>query len=139
MTNPAETVKLLLEKLSDLDRLLKDDAVWAPLADELLAGNGPEFEKGFWLALEEEIKAREGRIGACHKGQIYWRLALLSLSAGVLTEAIEFLSKAVEEDKRRGDAFSAAMGLQSILEPLVLRYKERAWKFDRQIMEFYES
>jgi hypothetical protein len=139
MTTPAETVTLLFGRLSDLDRLLKNDAVWAPLAGELLAGNTPEFERGFWLALEEEIKAREGRIGACHKGQIYWRLALLSLSAGVLTEAIEFLATAVEEDRRRGDAFSAAIGLQSLLQPLVLRYKEHGWKFDPQIMGFYES
>jgi len=140
MTTPAhEAVSELLTRLSDLDRLLKDDGAWAPLADELLAEKEPEFQKAFWLALESAIESREERIGTCHKGHIYWRLALLSLTSGELTEAIDYLAKAGDEDRRRGNTFSAAIGLQSVLRPLVFRYKGTAWKFDQQIMDFYDS
>lgn len=137
--SPNRAVAELLRRLSDLDRLLTDDAVWAPLADALLAERAPEFQRDFWLALERELMSRESRIGLCHKGHIYWRLALLSLSSGALTEAIDYLEKAGNEDRRRGNNFSAAIGLQSVLRPLVFRYKGTAWKFDQQIMDFYES
>lgn len=126
-------------RLSEQSFILRTDKVWPDAALSQLKDRDETFRKQFWLELEKVFTEKEKTLGHLHKGQIYWRLAIIFLGEGNLTKAIDYLGLASAEDRQRGDTFSAAMGLLSILKPLVHRFKGSTWKFDDQIMEFYET
>ena len=139
MTPPrvSDAIRELFSRLTDLDALLKTDAIWAPIADKLLEDTEPAYQKDFWLALEQEFKSKEASIGHLHKGQIYWNLAILDLVEGDLSSALDYLGLAGTEDKLRGSTFSAAIGLSSVVQPMVYRFKTDTWRLDEAIMSAY--
>jgi len=68
--------------------------------------------------MDKLIQSKETTEHILHKGHIYWRLGLEYLVSHDLAKSIEFLRKSSEEDKRRGDTFSASQGLTQVLVPL---------------------
>lgn len=139
-SNVNNAIKEFFARLTDEKELLRNDLFWAKIADLLLIGKDDDFREKFWIKLESKFIEKEKTIGHCHKGQIYWRLSIIYLGKGDITKTLYYLNEAVEEDKIRGDNFSAAMGLQSVLEPLLNRYKNKAkkWLLDEKIKEFYD-
>lgn len=129
----------LFRRVSDPVFIFGTGKDWPEAAHEQLVNRNEEFQKQFWLALEVKLKEMEKSVGHIHKGGIYWRLSIIFLGQGQLTEAIHYVELSSAEDRRRGDKFSAAIGLSSIIEPLIYRFKKTEWRFDKEIMQFYES
>lgn len=133
-------IKDFFNRLTSANLLLHDDYYWPNVINIILPNKDEEFQIQFWEELDKKIKEKEKDIGHCHKGLIYWRLAILFLGKSDLSSAINYLEQAVAEDEKRGDTFSAAIGLQSVIDPLLNRYKDntQSWKFDEDIMNFYQ-
>jgi hypothetical protein len=126
------------KRLADPAFIFRTGKVWPDAALDELRGKDQGFQKQFWIELEKVLKEKEKALGHIHKGGIYWSLAILLLGEGNLTQAIDNLNRSSDEDRQRGDTFSAAIGLSSILKPLVKRFKKNEWRFDEEIMRFYE-
>lgn len=126
-------------KLAEPAFIFRTDKVWPEAAIEQLKNKDEEFQKRFWVALEKELKEKEKTLGRIHKGAIHWSLATIFFSQGDLTKTIEYLGLSSNEDRQRGDTFTAAIGLSSVLKPLLYRFKGNQWNFDEEIMQFYES
>lgn len=138
-TEVKEALEMFFNRVTEPSFIFKTDRIWPEAAQEQLSGKSEDFQLAFWIELEAAFKEKEKTIGHLHKGGIYWALANLYLIQGDLTKAINYLNDSVAEDRTRGDQFSAAIGFSSVLKPLVFRFKKDQWKFDEQIMEFYES
>lgn len=132
-------IEELFNRITEPAFLFKTGAAWPEVAQQLLAGHNEEYQKQFWLALEAILIDMERSLGHIHKGGIYWRLSIIFLGQGQLTQAIHYLELSSTEDQKNGENFSAAIGLSSIINPLIHRFKNIEWKFDGEIMKFYES
>jgi hypothetical protein len=126
-------------RLVEPDFIFNTDNIWPDAALEQLQGRDADFQIRFWTALEEHLKEKERTLGHIHKGDIYWFLAILFLGQGNLTKTIEHLDLSAHEDRQKGRTFSAAIGLSSILKPLVYHFRKDTLEFDQEIMGFYES
>ncbi len=119
--------------------IFNTDNVWPDAALEQLQGKDADFQIRFWIDLERHLKEQEKVLGHIHKGDIYWFLAILFLGRGDLTRTIEYLDLGANEDRLQGRTFSAAIGLSSMLKPLVYHFRKDRLEFDEAIMGFYES
>ena len=115
-------IDIFFTKIGDGDERLKNEIAWSDLADSLLVDISIDEQSNFWRDFEKRIIAREERIGHCHKGQIYWRIATIELLRGGIESCVTFLEKSWSEDQIRGDAMSASRGLLSILKPIICPY-----------------
>ena len=134
----AGAIENFFKRLTDPTFIFRTGLVWPDAAGEELKDKDQEFQRQFWIELEKVLKEKEKSLGHIHKGGIYWSLAIILLGQGNLTQAIDYLNRSSDEDRQRGDTFSAAIGLSSILKPLVKRFKKKEWRFDEEIMLFYE-
>lgn len=126
--------------IKELDLNIKDDNSWPVIVNELTKGKDYQFLFPFWSELLIFFNKEEKRVGHCHKGTIYWTISLLYLQNGDITKCLEFLDLSVNEDKAKApSAFTASIGLSSVLKPLLNRYKRTSWKLDKEINDFYES
>ena len=116
----AELAEIFFQLASHLNIGLKnDDTGWTDLADEMIGKRSRKDQQLFWeemlstfISLEQASKQHH------HKGGIYWKLALLSASKKTIDDHLGFLKKSRADDLRRGDQFSASIGLLSIIDPL---------------------
>jgi len=138
-----EVSGLITKFSSTVDSLnidLRDDNSWPVIINELLKGEDQSSLLPFWVELLTFFENKEKVVGHCHKGLIFWNLSLLYLQSGDITKTLEFLDKSVADDNLKSpSAFTASIGLSSVLKPLLIRYKRTVWKFDEDINTYYES
>ena len=134
-----DAVERFFRRLVEPAFIFNTDNIWPDAALEQLQGRDADFQIRFWTALEEHLKEKERTLGHIHKGDIYWFLAILFLGQGDLTKTIEYLDLSAHDDRQKGRTFSAAIGLSSILKPLVYHFRKDTVEFDEEIMGFYES
>lgn len=136
-----DAVNQFNKTINDLNIDLRNDNAWPVISDELLKDKEEQFQLLFWQELLIQFELKEQSLGHCHKGQIYWKLSLLFLQQGNLTKSIDNLTLSTKEDSiRTPNQFTAAIGLLSLIKPLVFRYRDgKEWTFNQEINDFYES
>lgn len=85
-----------------------------------------DYQLHFFKKLAELFKEKDSNN---HCGQQYWRLALIYLHRGGISDSIIYFEKAAKEDKDRGDTFSAAIGFLSVIKPLIYTFDKKKQEY----------
>jgi hypothetical protein len=136
-----KSIKIFAETIAKLNIDIKDDKDWVVISDSLIKNKDYDFQYNFWIELEKYFKNKEKELGHCHKGNLYFQLAVLMLQKGNIDDTISFLDRSRSEDIIKNNLqFTASSGLLSILHPLFFRYKKKGDKrMSEEIKTFYET
>jgi hypothetical protein len=139
----SEKVEKFKKIINELEIDIKDDDKWPLVFEQIIRSGDLNQQYKDWKALLEFFHKQEGKLGHCHKGQIFWKLGVMDLINGSISSAIAYLDLSSEEDKIKLNGekrITASIGLLSVIKPLLHRYKNKSqsWELDKNLNALYE-